>query len=80
MPATVKQQWDSFFEQVIPPTAGAAQLQETRRAFYAGAWAMFCLIAASEADEAPPEQWAAYLEGLRKECMGFNEAILDGKA
>jgi hypothetical protein len=30
-------QWKSYRQQVLPPTAGETQVIETRRAFYAGA-------------------------------------------
>ena len=37
---TIKEQWDSFRMLVVPADASEVQLQETRRAFYAGAEAM----------------------------------------
>ena len=30
-------EWSQYVERVLPPNAGAMQVQETRRAFYAGA-------------------------------------------
>jgi hypothetical protein len=41
--------WDSYQRDVLPPTASEVQRTETRRAFYAGAAAMFgAMIAATD--------------------------------
>jgi len=43
--------WKRYREQIIPATAGPVQVEETRRGFYAGAWAVFrCFMDL----EAPP--------------------------
>lgn len=36
--------WESYLSQVIPPEASESQRRETRRAFYAGAGAVFSVI------------------------------------
>ena len=41
---TVEDAFDSYLKDVIPETARAAQVRETKRAFYAGAGVMFGLM------------------------------------
>ena len=40
----ISQAWTDYAVQVLPPTCPAVQRQETRRAFYAGAVALFSSI------------------------------------
>lgn len=50
--------WQSYKEQVIPKEAGEVQLNETERAFYSGALALFnCLL---ELDESTKDSHAEY--------------------
>ena len=44
------EQWDQFARQVLPASASAAQKQEMRRAFYAGAQAIFAGVIMLAAD------------------------------
>lgn len=44
-PDDVAKAWASYRERVVPAEAGAIQVQECQRAFYAGAQAIFWLIA-----------------------------------
>lgn len=37
-------EWMTFRNAVIPRDAGSAQLQDMRRAFYGGAWALYSLM------------------------------------
>jgi hypothetical protein len=52
-PTTVFDEWQSYQRAVVPPDAPMVQSEECRRAFYAGAWAMYWLImnAVGNADE-----------------------------
>jgi hypothetical protein len=45
MPETVREMWDEYARDVMPRGASAIQVQETRRAFYAAAWAMHQALA-----------------------------------
>lgn len=40
----IEQSWLSYRESVIPKDAGSVQLQECRRAFYAGAQGLFTIF------------------------------------
>lgn len=41
MPETIAQMWESYRRAVVPRDAPDVQIQETRRAFYAGCQAFF---------------------------------------
>jgi hypothetical protein len=41
---TVRKEWESYRREVLPATASAIQIQESRRAFYAGAEMLMCAI------------------------------------
>lgn len=40
----LKRGWDRYLIEVIPPTAGEVQKEESRRAFYAGAVHLFATV------------------------------------
>lgn len=58
--------WQSYARDVVPPGAGEIQVEECRRAFYAGAWSAFCAVleATEPADDAECER---RLDALQKE-------------
>jgi hypothetical protein len=69
---TVAESWATYQTHVLPPKAGPVQIEETRRAFYAGVY--FCLmnlaynIGDASTDE---EQGIVELEKLKAECEAF---------
>jgi hypothetical protein len=61
--------WASYLAAVMPAGAGAVQIEETKRAFYAGAAAMFGdMLTAAELDEDPA---AALLEAFDRELADY---------
>lgn len=68
---TVREQWTSYAEGVLPKTAGTNQIIETQRAFYAGAWAMYQLALEASGD---PD---ANLTALEAELRAFADAVKD---
>jgi len=64
-PPTVADGFASYWRSVVPAGAPDVQVQECRRAFYAGAWAMYCALVIHTADlsDADGER---YLEALRR--------------
>ena len=61
--------YDLYRAVVIPKDAGATQIAEIRKAFYAGSWATFqtmCKISDQEEDASVEE-----IEGLNKELRQF---------
>lgn len=66
---------------VLPPGVGAVQLQETRRAFYSGAWTtleVVCNLAGP--DDEDDAVGAERLEKLDRECRQFFENVKKGLA
>jgi len=76
---SVREHWDAFTREVMPPDAGRLQRSEMRRAFYAGAWAMFC-TAAGEVSLQSDENGVLALEALKAECQMFAQAVERGEA
>ena len=67
---TVHDQWVSYLEQVMPSNAGPIQIQETRRAFYAGAFALCSLLQESRGLQQDLDKYTA-------ECMVFAQNVVD---
>lgn len=72
--------WQAYVEACELKTAPAIQLQETRRAFYAGVAGMLS-VAGDVADmDLPDEAGAALLETIHQELVRFGESVVAGKA
>ena len=66
---TIGESWASYLAAVVPPGAGEAQREESKRAFYAGAAAMFGdMLEACELEEGAA---AARLEALDAELADY---------
>jgi hypothetical protein len=76
---TIAQHWARYMREVMPPNANGVQIQETRRAFYAAAYAVLVSmrdeLALLEDDEA-----VRVLEALHAECHAFAQRVGGGKA
>jgi hypothetical protein len=78
---TIKEQWESYVRAVMPASVGQVQLQETRRAFYAGAYAMITALTAGVSDEAEmTPQDVNVMESLHRELEQFYSDVKQGKA
>jgi hypothetical protein len=75
----IKHEWESYRKEVVPANAGVEQLQETRRAFYAGAqayrWLVINHVAALPDDKAELE-----MQALDEELKRFKDRVLRGGA
>ena len=67
---TVANLWDSFRSVVIPSDAPPVQVQEMRRAFYAG---VFAVVTEPNAD-------GGLLDRYESECIKFKQDVLAGRA
>jgi len=66
---TIGEGWASYLSNVVPTAASESQREETKRAFYAGAAAMFtAMLDAAELEE---DQAAARVEGLDRELDDY---------
>jgi hypothetical protein len=79
----VKSQWDTY-RAILPKDAGSIQVFETRRAFYAGAHALFYLILnklePTTPDEEPTENDMKLMDDIDQELRAFAVDIKNGVA
>lgn len=69
---TIAAQFERYRADVIPAAAPAVQVEECRRAFYAGSYAMLINLAESIGDDSTDEEeGVAMLEALKVECETF---------
>jgi hypothetical protein len=69
---SVASAFESYRQHVIPQDAPAVQVEEYRRAFYAGSYALLLNIAANIGDDSTSEEdGIVQLEALKAECEIF---------
>lgn len=73
---TIGESWDLYVRDVMPADAGPEQIQEMRRAFYAGTWTMLCFAREMGASMSR-EMAAAWAKELVDECA---RNVLAGRA
>lgn len=73
--------WESYAARVLPQNASAIQVQECRRAFYAGAGALLAAIASvlGPGDE-PTEDDLRAITAIQVELNAFALDTLEGRA
>jgi hypothetical protein len=80
-PRTIADFWASYRRSVVPRDASPVQVQECRRAFYAGATALLAgMMGAAEGDGDPTEQDYRRMEDLAGELARFAEGAARGAA
>ena len=72
--------WRTYAEHVLPAGAPSVQTQETRRAFYAGAWHMLNLLAELGEDSVSEDAGVDVLEALTAEARQFSKDVEEGRA
>ena len=77
----VAEQWNTFAQAVLPRDCSDVQRKEMRRAFYAGAHMIFCMLtgSVSAGDGVEPED-ITLLKDLNAECEDFAESVKAGRA
>lgn len=68
--------WASYRERVVPAEAGEVQVQECRRAFYAGARAIEAMFRAMA--DMPDSEGAVVLGAVIGELEGFADGVRGG--
>lgn len=77
----IGQLWLGYREQVLPKNAGSVQLMETRRAFYAGAHALFTeLMVMFDPNSEPTSEDVRRLSLVETELKRFNDRVKQGLA
>jgi hypothetical protein len=69
-------EWDSYRAAVVPKDAGAVQVEETRRSFYAGAAALHYLVMEmlSPGDETTDED-LKNMQDIHDELISFGASV-----
>ncbi len=74
---SIEEQWQGFAAMVfkkMKPTAN--QEAEMRKAFFAGAWAMFSAVEEIGEPHVSENEGNAYLEARKAECLEFKRMII----
>lgn len=75
---SIEEQWDEYAAMVFANTpAGPVQRAETKKAFFAGAWSLFCALEEIGQPHVSEEQGEEFLEKWRAECLEFKRRLLD---
>jgi hypothetical protein len=77
---TIKKAWESYVNEVLPAGAPAVQLQECRRAFYAGAKAMLRETLSLCDEDISEDESIEVLDQLVHESAAFVKDVLEGRA
>ncbi len=77
---TVAQLWAEFSGMVMPADAGEVQVQEMRRAFYAGFHALMSAQVGDAAAAATDDEQLAWMMRLQREIQSFFALIQEGRA
>lgn len=78
----IKEEWSGYAAKVVPVGASRVQIQETRRAFYFGAWAVLNLLmrhANDPATDPDSDDGLNFFEALWRECVEFNGRVISGR-
>jgi hypothetical protein len=64
--------WEQFREQVVPPNASSVQVDETQKAFYAGAsFLLSQVMLRLDPGNDPTDEDLAMLDGIHEELVAF---------
>jgi len=72
---TIQQLWQGFKDGTMPKDAGPIQIQEERRAFYAGALAILTSVAALGDDDISEDQACKIMEDFEQELKDFTAKL-----
>jgi hypothetical protein len=72
---TIVSQWQSYEAQVLPKGCSFVQLQETRRAFYAGVASVLAFMARISNEDISEEEGSDIIEELVQESIDFAARI-----
>jgi hypothetical protein len=75
----IEEAWKDYALRVLPADVSKVQLQETRRAFYAGAQALMG-IQCEVLDSGDEAASFTAMDRLKAELDGFKQAVLEGRA
>ena len=76
---TIAEEWQGFSEMIFAkmnPPPGPVQVEETKRAFSAGAWAILMALKAIGEPEVSEDEGVDFLDGLQREGEEFYRDLI----
>ncbi len=73
---TIQSEWADYNEQVMPDNAPEIQRTEMKKAFYAGAHSVMCVLRALGESEISDEAAGIAFSELNEECVDFLKEVL----
>lgn len=81
MSVRFEDEWLGYVREVMPADVSTVQYQETRRAFYAGGWALLSLIQRMLSPGAEPTaEDLLNMQMLHTEFLAFTRDVTEGRA
>ena len=75
---SIEEQWQGFAAMVFKGmTPAPNQEAEMKKAFFAGAWAVFCAVEEIGEPHVPEAEGFKWLDERKAECLAFKRKILD---
>lgn len=78
--STIREAWLSYMDEIVPKDAPSTQLQESKRAFVAGAFHVLNVLTAIGDDSVTEDEGVTVIEQLHQECETFVKDVLEGRA
>lgn len=77
----INDEWDSYRREVVPADAPAIQVQESKRAFYAGARSLFHALVKimDPSSEEPTERDMRVMDAIDRELREFVASVTAGR-
>lgn len=74
---SIEEEWQGFSVMVFHNTKPTdTQVNEMKKAFFAGAWSMFCAVEEIGEPHISEADGIAWLEARRAECLEFKKKII----
>jgi len=77
---TIQQEWELFAKSVFgAEDVSKVQYTEMKKAFFAGATAMFAMVQETGDPSVTEDQGAAHLDALQDEVVAFMRSVIDAR-
>lgn len=74
---SIAEQWQGFSEMIFRKTpASSVQRAEMRKAFYAGAWSLFCAMEEIGMPHISEDEGMEFLDKWKVECDAFKKQLM----
>ena len=77
---TIRDKWNGYLESVVPAAASAAQVIETRRAFYAGALAVMTINSRIGEPDVTEDEGCRAMDNAMSDLTEFLQLLRENRA